>query len=237
MNDREAAAQDKEGIAASLLGHLAQVRDLRLKRAADPRPEDHLWLRAWQSERLARTYADLLDNPRYRPAAEFFLTELYGVKDFTARDAEIERVMPTLVRLLPARALLTLSEAMRMDLLSESLDAEMVAQLRRLGRAGKIDDRAYAEAYRACGRRAEREEQIVLVEDIGRSLERLTRMHMLGTTLRLMKRPAEMAGLANLQGFLQHGFEAFRQMGDAGFFLETIGTRETELMQRLLGER
>jgi hypothetical protein len=237
MNDREAATQDKEGIGASLLGHLAQVRDLRLKRAGDPQADSHLCLKTWQSERLARTYADLLGHPRYRPAAEFFLTELYGVKDFTARDAEIERVVPTLVHLLPARALSTLSEAMRMDLLSESLDADMVAQLRRLGRADKIDDRAYADAYRACGRRAEREEQIVLVEDIGRSLERLTRMSMLGTTLKLMKRPAELAGLANLQRFLQHGFEAFRHMGDASFFLETIVTRETELMQRLLDER
>jgi hypothetical protein len=233
MSNLDAADLDKEAIGEALRANLAQVRDLRLRRAADPHAEDHLRLKAWQSDRLALTYADLLEDPRYRPAAEFFLTELYGIKDFTARDAEIERVVPTLVHLLPARALHTLSEAMRMDLLSESLDADMVVQLRKAGRAVNIDDRAYGDAYRACNRRADREEQIALVEDIGRSLARLTHMPMLGTTLKLMKRPAEIAGLANLQIFLRSGFDAFKHMVDASHFLETIGIRETELMRRL----
>ncbi len=42
-------------------------------------------LQRWQSARLARTYADLLASPRYRPAAAFFLDELYGSRIAPAR--------------------------------------------------------------------------------------------------------------------------------------------------------
>jgi hypothetical protein len=51
--------------------------------------------------------------------------------------------------------------------------------------------------------------------------------------LHLMRAPAEAAGLAHLHFFLQRGFDAFKAMGPAGEFLETIAARETQLMDRL----
>ena len=41
------------------------------------------------------------------------------------------------------------------------------------------------------------------------------------------------AGLGQLQSFLERGFGAFRVMGGAEHFLETIGSREREVMRRL----
>lgn len=233
MKSREHRETDKEALGAELRGHLLQVQALRRARAGDPKFEDHLALKRWQAERLAQTYRDLLDEPRYRPAAEFFLAELYGTKDFSARDAEVERIIPTLVAMLPARALATLCEAMRMDVLTESLDNDMVAQLRASGRARRIDWPAYASAFRACGRRTDREAQVLLVDEIGYALDRLTRMPLLGTALKMMRKPAEMAGLAKLQSFLQRGYEAFSQMKGAEEFLATIHERETALLRQL----
>ena len=60
-----------------------------------------LLLKAFQRQRFARTYEDLLDTPRYGAAARFFLDELYGPTDFTRRDAQFARVVPALVRLFP----------------------------------------------------------------------------------------------------------------------------------------
>lgn len=234
MGRQDSGEHDKHALGEELKRHLAEATSLREARLADPAGADHLALKRWQSERLARTYADLLADPRHRPAVEFFLDELYGTKDFTARDAEIERIVPTLVAMLPARALHTLCEAMRMDALSESLDADMVAQLRRDGCAQRIDGDAYARAYRACGRPADREAQIELVADIGEALDHLTRMPLLGGILKMMKKPAEMAGLGNLQRFLQQGFQAFAHMKGASHFLDTVIRRETELMKRLM---
>ena len=54
-------------------------------------------LRRRQSARLARTHADLLNDPHYRPAAEFFLDELYGNRDFHQREQDLARVVPVMI--------------------------------------------------------------------------------------------------------------------------------------------
>lgn len=226
---------DKHAAGERLAGFLRDARRLRAERAVSARFADTAKLKTWQAGRLARTHADLLADPRYGPAAAFFLSDLYGPADFSTRDGEIARVVPLLVRMLPVRALDTLGDALRMDALSESLDDDVTAALCRAGRIDRIDDDAYASAYRACGRAADRELQIALTDEIGAALDRLTRMPMLGATLHLMKVPAEMAGLGALQSFLQRGFDAFRHMRGAEHFLSTINTRETTLMRQWLG--
>ena len=68
---------------------------------------------------------------------------------------------------------------------------------------------------------------------MGRRLDALVVKPMVYTTLKLMRRPARLAGLQDLQTFLERGFEAFRRMGGAEEFLATISGRETEILNRL----
>jgi hypothetical protein len=224
---------DKDAIGRELAACIAAARELRAVRAADPAAADYPVLKEWQSARLARTYADLLASERYRPAAEFFLSDLYGPKDFRSRDEELARVVPVMVRVLPARALLTLLEAVQMDTLSESLDTDMVLALRNARREGDID----LPAYVACGRRVDREQQIALVDKIGKTLDRLTRMPLIRVSLRLMHGPAHLAGLGELHSFLQRGFDAFSFMNGADEFLAIVTARETALMREWLPRR
>ena len=224
---------DKEAIGNELAACIAEARELRAARAADPHPEDFPRLKEWQAARLARSYADLLASKRYKPAAEFFLSDLYGPKDFRTRDEELARVVPLMVRILPARALLTLLEAVKMDTLSESLDSAMVLALRTVGRSRDIDWPAYGAAYRTCGRKKDREMQIALIDKIGKTLDRLTRMPLIRYSLKLMNGPAHLAGLGALHSFLQRGFDAFSDMKGADEFLEIVIARETALMKEL----
>ncbi len=224
---------DKDAIGHELAACIAEARELRAARAADPDPEDFPRLKEWQAARLARSYADLLASPRYNPAAEFFLSDLYGPKDFRTRDEELARVVPVMVRMLPAKALLTLLEAVKMDTLSESLDSAMVLALRKAGRSRDIDWPAYVAAYRRCGRRQDREQQIALVDHIGKTLDRLTRMPLIRVSPRLMSGPAHLAGLGALHEFLQGGFDAFSDMKGADEFLTIVMQRETALMKEL----
>jgi hypothetical protein len=224
---------DKQAIGRELTDSIAEARQLRVARDSDVKPQDYLRLKEWQSARLARTYADLLANPRYRPAAEVFLSDLYGPKDFRTRDEELARVVPIMVRMLPARALLALLDAVRMDTLSESLDTAMVLALRHAGTAASIDWPAYGAAYRRCGRRKDRELQIDLIDRIGNTLDRLTRMPLIHISLALMKKPAQLSGLSALHSVLQRGFDAFYLMKGADEFLAIITQRETALMQDL----
>ena len=189
-----------------------------------------LALKAWQAARLARTYTDLLASPRYRGAAQFFLEELYGERDFSQRDADVERILPKMTRLLPEAALAMIAGAVELDELSESLDTRTAAA----HGAGPISAASYAAAYRAASTREARTRQIILMEQIGRALDTLTRVPMLLTTLKLMRGPARLAGLSGLQQFLEKGFMTCRQMRGADEFLGIIARRETTLMERLL---
>ena len=224
---------DKEAIGKELAACIAEARELRAARAADPNPEDFPRLKEWQAARLARSYADLLASERYKPAAEFFLSDLYGPKDFRTRDEELARVVPVMVHMLPAKALLTLLEAVKMDTLSESLDTDMVLALRKAGKVRKIDWPAYVAAYRNCDRKQDRELQIALIDKIGKTLDRLTRMRLIRVSLKLMNGPAHLAGLGALHSFLQRGFDAFSDMKGADEFLEIVIARETALMKEM----
>ena len=186
-------------------------------------------VRIWQNKRFVRTYADLAAQPRYAPAVDFFLTELYGESDMTARDADLLKVLPVMIRLSPAAALGTIRDALAFEVLCERLDAG-VAQY--LG-PGRIDDERYGEAFRKCGQPELRRGQIEHVEKIGRALDLLTRWPMIATTLRLMRAPAASAGLSALHQFLERGFAAFKHMRGAEDFLATIVRRETAIVERL----
>ena len=58
-------------------------------------------------------------------------------------------------------------------------------------------------------------------------------MPMISATLRLMKGPAELAGLGELHAFLSRGHAAFRHMRGAAFFLDRIVQSERALMEAL----
>jgi hypothetical protein len=212
---------------------LARVIELRRTLHDDPAVNER-WLavKQWQAARLARTYPDLLASPRHRPACEFFLEEIYGAKDFEARDGEALRVVPKLARMLPERAVETMALAVELDETSESLDARLATAIRL-----PVDAAGYARAYRETGTLAERQLQIETVDRIGRTLEKLAGFPLLSGMLHMMRAPAEAAGFGHLHNFLQNGFDAFRAMGPAAEFLDTIRRRETALMQALFAGR
>jgi hypothetical protein len=208
---------------------LGRVIDLRARLHADAELGAR-WLavKHFQSERLARTYSDLLASDRYRESCEFFLEELYGARDFEQRDAEAQKVVPRLARMLPARAIETLLLAVELDELSEDLDAGVARVVRT-----PVSVQRYAEAYREVGNEKQREHQIELVHEIGRALDRLARIPMLAPMLGMMKGPAEAWGYGHLHHFLYRGFHAFAAMGGAGEFLGTIKRRELAINTRL----
>jgi hypothetical protein len=206
------------------------------KRRLETEGESTAWLagrlkelRAWQAARLARTYDDLLRDPSCQAAVEFFLTDLYGPQDFAQRDADLTRAWERLKRGLPAAALEVVAPALELQVLSAELDQAMVA---RLGDKA-VTEPSYAEAYRAVGRSDARRRQIDLVVSIGNDLQRLVKFPLIGLALRAARIPAHLAGFGVLQNFLERGFAAFRQLGDARMLLDAIRERETALLQAL----
>jgi hypothetical protein len=186
-------------------------------------------LKGYQQRRFALTYADLLAHPRYQAATRFFLQELYGPGDYRQRDAQFARVVPTLTRLFPAEVVDTVAKLAELHALSERLDTRMAQLLL----SASITARDYARAWCACGEPEARERQIQLTMAVGESLDRLTRKPLLRQSLKLMRGPAQVAGLGALQTFLESGFDTFRAMRGAAEFLSTVRQRESTLASDL----
>lgn len=217
----------------AILANLSSVAALRREREIDPGLAARTTaIKRFQHDRFRRSYADLLARADLHAAATFFLEELYGPHDFSARDAQFGRIVPALVRLFPAEIVATVRQLSELHALSERLDTGMAA---RWG-----DDPMTVAVYRglwqATGEPAARQSQIDLMLAVGRGLVRYTRNPVLRTALRMMRGPAELAGLAALQQFLERGFDTFRRMSDPEGFLATIAKRETEIAHWLFDQ-
>lgn len=187
-----------------------------------------LALRRFQADRMTRTHADLLRSAETQGAATFFLNDLYGPHDLSERDAHIKRALPTLERFLPEPALASIVEAVALDSLSEQLDATMAERL-----GVDFDEANYIEAYRTTGTYDERAKQLNHIERLGNDLCHLVRIPLIGKTLGLMKGPARLARVSQLQDFLERGFKAFEAMKEPEKFVVTIVARERLIMERL----
>jgi hypothetical protein len=218
-----------------LLRQIRRAKELRLAHAASPdRAAKRLLLRQWQMARLANTYADLLEGRDTRAAAEFFLNELYGVKDTSKRDDAMERIYPMMQKMLPQAALHSIGLALELDALSEELDAELLDVLGgQLSTGEKLTEDVYVEAFRRCNNYDLRKRQIELVTRIGSDLAVMVKKPLLSRSLRAMRMPARVAGFGELQTFLERGFAAFRSVADPKAFLGTIERRETRILDRI----
>ena len=187
-------------------------------------------LQAWQRRRLAETYRDLANQPEYQLACAFFLDELYGGRDVQSRDHQLARVVPVMRRFLPGHLLHAVGEAMRLQAISLEFDLALADLMRQVS---SIDQPAYAAAYRQHEAWSSRLEQIELIESLGRLLEQTVRKPMVRQLLKVMRRPAEMAGFGALHGFLERGMAAFGAMADTGYFLATISQRERAALEAM----
>ena len=220
---------------------LREIAAERERRAAHPAlARSVAQVKQFQHARFSHTYADLLADARYAKPARFFLDDLYGPTDFAQRDAQFARVVPALVRTFSKDIVATVAQLGRLHALSERLDSAMGQHLidvaSRAASAPALDGKAYAEAWRAVGEPAAREEQIALMLDVGGALDRYTRNPLLRNSLRLMRVPAKAAGLGSLQRFLETGFDTFRAMRGADEFLGTIAGRERGLAEALFAD-
>jgi len=218
--------------AAGIARHLEAVAAERARRAAAPALLAKVSaLKAYQQARFSHTYADLLASDRYGAASRYFLDELYGPKDFSARDDQFARVAPKIARVFPDDVAATLATLSELHALSEALDTAMAERLEGVD----IAPGRYIAAWQGVGRAADRERQIALTLSIAEQLDRITRLPLLRNALRLMRAPARAAGLGELQRSLETGFDTFRAMDGADEFIAFIGERERALAEALFG--
>lgn len=218
---------------------VAQVSALRLEALGDPALAAGIaTIKRFQAERFTRTYADVLTAGPYQGAARFFVDELYSGRDYTQRDAQFSRIAGALQTFFPKHVVATAVALAQLHALTEEIDHEMGRAWIATSPANAADEtKRYMQVWCEIGRREERQRQLANVLEVGRELDRLTRMPGLRLTLRMMRRPAHAAGLSSLQSFLETGFDTFAAMSGRGTgardFLALIQTRESALIEAL----
>lgn len=219
--------------AERLYGMLARNHALasKIERAGFPLSSFEV-LQQWQRQRIARSFDDLVQQEGYRPAVEFFLSEIYGGLRFRERDQDMSKVMPVMTRFLPDHALLTMSEAFELQAISLEFDMEMATFMEQ-EKFDSLNMSRYCEVYRACSDLARRERQILLIRKVGYDLERLVHKPLISYLVRLLRGPAHATGFGALQEFLESGLGSFRALEDPAYFIETIYERERVSMQKM----
>jgi hypothetical protein len=188
-----------------------------------------------QAQRFASSYADLLAQPLYAPSAQFFLNELYNARDYSTRDSQFARIAGAIERSFPAAVVATVLALAQLHRQTEELDYAMALQHNQAPASNP--QASYLSAWRAVGQKSMRHWQLDTVLEVGQGLSQLTRKRGLRWTLKLMRPPAELAGLGELQHLLESGFDHFAAMartpGAAETFLDTIRKRESQWITQL----
>lgn len=186
----------------------------------------------WQVAYTLPFYSEFQTEPDTAAAVEFVISDLIGT-GIIARDADLARVIPIMVRLLPARALQTLASAMELNARALTINLDIC---RRLFATTNVDagisERDYCAAFRHTTSLEECRELIELIVGLGHSLERMVRSTALGLTLRAMHHPAHAAGFGAMQEFLETGYSTFHAIEDVDFFLGRFAERMEEVFGR-----
>lgn len=211
--------------AQHIRAHLARVTELRGQAEFNGLGVAVQAVKQLQARRFRATYADFMTDARRVPATRFFLEELYGEHDFAERDAQFARIAGALERFFPPALSALAVDLAEIHALTEALDHQMAKHWLALGDGCSAPER-YVRSWRLTGQRVDRERQLAVVQHMGQELQKHTRSKSLLLALRMMRRPAQAAGLSALQQFLENGFAAFGTLGDAQAFLTTIAERE-----------
>ncbi len=196
-------------------------------------------LMVWQTSRLKQTHADLFSSERYQQAAHYFIEDLYLSPNAIQRDKDLERVFPTLVKLLPDDMLETVANAVELNILSAELDQQLADNLFRIAREKNTESSitichsSYVQAYRESAAGDLRVHQLNLINQIGSDLDHLVRIPLISWTLRLIRKRAHKKGLGSLHEFLERGFNTFKDLGGAKEFMSIISSREGQIIENL----
>lgn len=189
-------------------------------------------LQAFQSKRLRRDHADLAAERQYHEIGEFFFEEMYGPRDFSARDEQARRLQQ-FVHLAPGLAVGDVQKVLELLELTNRLDEAVAHVMLDLGAPMDFDEPDYERAYRLADNYDERVRQLDLIRDSLYNVYRMARKPLLGAVLNRTQSLAQSVGMADIHRFLRTGYNAIQPVRDIHRFIETICLRERDRLDRI----
>jgi hypothetical protein len=186
-----------------------------------------------QIERLAGTYPDLAENPRWKALADFFFTDLYVVGDLSERNESFLRLYKQFERVFDAGFLSGVRALIRFYFLSDSLDDDVTRVLLAMGNGFPLTSEQYEKAYRCADNYDDRVLQIAYVDETLAFVHGMSQRRVVGFLISTMQATARLIGASVMVDFLNRGYTAFRSAPDITYFKNTIVTRERERLDRI----
>ncbi len=187
----------------------------------------------WQLDYMLPFYEDLRSSAGRAAAVDFVVSDLTGI-NISERDQELARVVPVMSRMLPDKALSAVATAMELNARVLGVNLSICRELfEEISIDTEITEASYCSA---CRRASQLEECLALVHltaEIGRSLDDVIRIPMMGLMLRAMRTPARLAGFGVLQIFLETGYKTFNALEDVHQFLDDMTVRMTEVFTQI----
>ncbi|MBU5616395.1 hypothetical protein KPY62_04605 [Psychrobacter sp. TAE2020] len=191
-------------------------------------------VQAWQRARIQRTHSALFEQPKNKPMADYFLTQLYGGDEFKLLAKQLERILPKakkLERLAKESALETGSMAIQAAILAIELDMHLAQWL--IANELTVNENNMLAAYREVDEAAERRIQISNLKEVCYRTDKYLNSFVLRKAFGLAKGTAYRHGYQPLYDFIDAGFAAMKPLKSVSGFIDPFCELELTIIDRV----
>lgn len=191
-------------------------------------------VQALQRIRIQRTHSELFEQPKNKPMADYFLTQLYGGKEFKLLAVQLARILPKaqkLESLIKESALQTGSMAIQAAVLAIELDLHLAQWL--IAHDLPATEKNVMLAYSTIDKADERRNQIKGLKEVCYRTDKYLNSFFLQKAFQLAKSTVYHLNYQLLYDFVESGFAAIKPLDSVGSFIDPFCARELMIIDRI----
>lgn len=194
-------------------------------------------VQAWQKQRMQRTHAKKFAEKQNILMSEYFLNRLYGGPDFDALAGQIARLMKYVhkaEKLIPENAIKTGTSGVALAILAVRLDEQVAMQLLQDYHPNEaLTDEMMRLTYLKLDQGQQRLEQLDLLDQLGKSLDKYMRSFVVYTAFKMCKGTANKYHFQIMYEFMQDGFLAMKPLKSAEKFVQDFTAVERQIIHKV----
>ncbi|SCC72501.1 FFLEELY motif protein [Acinetobacter albensis] len=194
-------------------------------------------VQAWQKQRMQRTHAKIFAEKQNILMSEYFLNRLYGGPDFDALAGQIARLMKYVhkaEKLIPENAIKTGTSGVALAILAVRLDEQVAMRLLQDYHPNEaLTDEMMRLTYLKLDQGQQRLEQLDLLDQLGKSLDKYMRSFVVYTAFKMCKGTANKYHFQIMYEFMQDGFLAMKPLKSAEKFVQDFTAVERQIIHKV----
>ena len=194
-------------------------------------------VQAWQKQRMQRTHAKTFAEKQNILMSEYFLNHLYKKPNLNALAGQIARLMKYVhkaEKLIPENAIKTGTSGVALAILAVRLDEQVAMQLLQDYHPNEaLTDEMMRLTYLKLDQGQQRLEQLDLLDQLGKSLDKYMRSFVVYTAFKMCKGTANKYHFQIMYEFMQDGFLAMKPLKSAEKFVQDFTAVERQIIHKV----